>query len=282
MTSPTTPEQTRRPRPLIVRLVVPAVLLLGVSALGGAMAGAAAHPVLGVLAGLAMAVLAITVHLLSARWLDRRRPDELARRGAAGGLGRGLLIGVAACTAAIGLIALTGGYRVLGVDTVGGAIGVLGFMVGVATTEELLFRGVLLRIVEGWLGTWGALAVTGLLFGGLHLVNPDASVVGALAIAVEGGLMLGAAYVATRSLWLPIGLHLGWNFTLGGVFSATVSGAGSTPGLLRSALSGPDVLTGGAVGPEASLFAVLVCAVPTVYFLRRARALDRIVPRPTR
>jgi CAAX protease family protein len=272
----------RAPRPLLVRLVVPAVLLLGVSALGGAMSGAAANPVLGILAGLAMAVLAITAYRLCARWLDRRRPDELARAGAAGKVGRGLLIGVAACAATVGLIALTGGYQVLGSGSLGGAIGLFGLTVGVATTEELLFRGVLLRIVEGWLGTWGALVVTGLLFGALHLVNPDASVVGALAIAIEAGLMLGAAYVATRSLWLPIGLHLGWNAMLGGVFAATVSGSESTPGLLRSALTGPDVLTGGAFGPEASVVAVLVCAVPAVLFLRRARSRGLIVPRKPR
>jgi membrane protease YdiL (CAAX protease family) len=269
----------RRPRPLVVRLVVPAVLLLGVSALGGAMSGAAANPVLGILAGLAMAILSITVYWLSARWFDRRRPDELGRAGAAGMIGRGLLVGIAACAATVGLIALTGGYQVLGFGSLGGAIGLLGLTLGVATTEELLFRGVLFRIVEGWLGTWGALAVTGLLFGGLHLVNPDASVVGALAIAIEAGLMLGAAYVATRTLWLPIGLHLGWNAMLGGVFAATVSGSESTPGLLQSALTGPDLLTGGAFGPEASLFAVLVCLVPAGLFLRSARSRGLIVPR---
>ncbi len=72
-------------------------------------------------------------------------------------------------------------------------------MVGVATTEELLFRGVLFRIVEGWLGTWGALAVTGLLFGALHLVNPGASVVGALALAIEAGLT-GQAWASATSV----------------------------------------------------------------------------------
>jgi membrane protease YdiL (CAAX protease family) len=272
----------RRPRPLVVRLVVPAVLLLGVSALGGVMSGAAANPILGILAGLAMAVLSITVYRLSARWLDRRRADELAREGAAGRVGRGLLIGIAACSATVGLIALTGGYQVLGFGSAGGAIGILGLTVGVAVTEELLFRGVLFRIVEGRLGTWGALVVTGVLFGGLHLVNPDASVVGALAIAVEAGLMLGAAYVATRTLWLPIGLHLGWNAMLGGFFGATVSGADSTPGLLQGVLTGPDLLTGGAFGPEASLFAVLVCAVPAVLFLRRAHSRGLIVFRRPR
>src|SRR4051812_38264404 len=95
--SSTSPEQTRRPRPVVVRLLVPAVLLLGVSALGGGMSGAAANPVLGILAGLAMATPAITVPRLSARWLDRRRADELARRGAAGAVGRGVLIGTAVC-----------------------------------------------------------------------------------------------------------------------------------------------------------------------------------------
>lgn len=277
-----TPDQQRKARPLLVRLVVPAVLLLGVSALGATMAGAAANPVLGILAGLAMAVLAITVYRLSARRLDRRPADELAREGAAGTVGRGLLIGIAACAATVGLIAVTGGYQVLGYSSLGGAIGILGLMVGVATTEELLFRGVLFRIVEERAGTWGALAVTAVLFGGLHLVNPDASVVGALAIAIEAGGMLGAAYVATRSLWLPIGLHLGWNAMLGGIFAATVSGADTTPGLLRSALTGPDLLTGGAFGPEASLFAVLVCAVPAVYFLRQARSRGHILPRRSR
>jgi uncharacterized protein len=286
MSSSPTPDTAtgtdRRPRPLLVRLVVPAVLLLGVSALGGAMGGAAANPILGILAGLAMAILAITVYRLSARWLDRRRPDELARAGAPGPIGRGLVIGLALCAATIGLITVFGDYQVLGFGSLGGAIGLFGLFVGVATTEELLFRGVLFRIVEELAGTWGALVVTGLLFGGLHLVNPDASVVGALAIAIEAGLMLGAGYAATRSLWLPIGIHLGWNFALSGVFAATVSGADTTPGLLTSALTGPDVLSGGAFGPEASLFAVLVCLVPTVLFLRKARREGRILPRKSR
>jgi len=280
MTTPSsTPERTRRPRPLLVRLLVPAVLLLGVSALGGAMAGAAANPVLGILAGLAMAVLSITVYRLSARGLDRRRPDELARKGAAGAVGRGLLIGTGLCAATVGLIALLGGYRVLGLGSVGGMVGVFGLMVGVAMTEELLFRGVLFRIVEQRAGTWGALGVTGVLFGAVHLVNPGASIVGALALAVEAGLMLGAAYAATRTLWVPIGVHLAWNALIVGVFSTTASGAPLTPGLLDATTAGPAVLTGGAFGPEASIVSVLVCSVATVLFLRRARATGRIVPR---
>jgi membrane protease YdiL (CAAX protease family) len=264
---------------VLVRLVVPAVLLLGVSALGGAMSGAAANPVLGVLAGLAMAVLAIGVYRLSARLLDRRRPDELARRGAVRAVGRGVLVGTAVCVTTMGLIALLGGYQVRGLGSVGAMIGIFGLMAGVATTEELLFRGVLFRIVEGRFGTVGALVVTGLLFGALHLVNPGASVVGALALAVEAGLMLGAAYAATRTLWVPIGVHFAWNALIVGVFSTTASGADVAQGLLDAVTTGPEVLTGGAFGPEASIVSVLVCSVATVLFLRRARALGRLLPR---
>ncbi len=88
--------------------------------------------------------------------------------------------------------------------------------------------------------------------------------------------MLGAAYVACQNLWVPIGLHLAWNWAQAGIFGVTVSGSDlSSLGLFESTMSGPAVLTGGGFGPEASVFAILVCAVPTVLFLRKAR--DRSV-----
>jgi membrane protease YdiL (CAAX protease family) len=119
--------------------------------------------------------------------------------------------------------------------------------------------------------------VSGLLFGGTHLLNKNATVWGALAIAVEAGLMLGALYVATRSLWPVIGLHLGWNMAEGGVFDTGVSGSGSHTGsLLHASVSGPHALSGGGFGPEASVFAILVCSVPTVLFLVLAKRRQRI------
>lgn len=103
---------------------------------------------------------------------------------------------------------------------------------------------------------------------------------GALAIAIEAGLMLGAAYAATRTLWLPIGLHFGWNFALSGIFGVTVSGNEDMPaGLLHGVLSGPEAITGGGFGPEAGIFAILVCVIPAVVFLRTAKRQGRLHPR---
>src|SRR6185312_21790 len=132
-----------------------------------------------------------------------------------------------------------------GVGSPTGAVGLFGFMAAAAVTEELLFRGVLFRIVEERFGTWVALTSTGVVFGAQHLSNAHATVWGAIAIALEAGGMLAAAYAATRNLWVPIGLHFAWNFAEGGIFGTDVSGQSGAGGLLHGELSGPAPLTGG-------------------------------------
>ncbi|MFV2175265.1 lysostaphin resistance A-like protein [Actinomadura sp. LOL_016] len=215
------------------------------------------------------------------RRTERRAPTEVAARGAAA-TGRGMLIGTAMFAAVIVNTALLGGYRIDGFGSVTGALEILGFMAAAAVTEELLFRGVLFRIIEERIGTYLALALTGLLFGLAHMANPDATLWGALAIAIEAGGMLAAAYAATRTLWAPIGLHFAWNFAQGGVFGTQVSGNGESEGLLDGTTSGPVLLSGGEFGPEASGYAVLAGAVLTITFLWLARRRGHVVPRRRR
>ncbi len=176
-------------------------------------------------------------------------------------------------------LAFLGSYDVEGWGSVTGALGMIGFMAAAAVTEELLFRGVLFRIAEERVGTWIAMVSTGLLFGMVHLFNEHATVWGGLAVAIEAGGMLTAAYIATRSLWLPIGLHFGWNFAAAGIFSSEVSGNGATSGLLQTSTSGSTLVTGGSFGPEGSLYSVVFCVVVTLAFLWLARRRGHIVPR---
>ncbi|MGO4423409.1 CPBP family glutamic-type intramembrane protease, partial [Streptomyces sp. MCAF7] len=131
-------------------------------------------------------------------------------------------------------------------------------------------------------GTWIALALTGVLFGLSHLLNPHASLWGAIAIAIEAGGMLGAAYAATRNLWVPIGLHFGWNFAISAIFSTEVSGNGTPKGLLDSATSGPAPITGGDFGPEGSLYTVLFGVLVTIVFMWLARRRGHLMPRRRR
>jgi membrane protease YdiL (CAAX protease family) len=193
-------------------------------------------------------------------------------------IGLGTLIGVALFGLVIANIAALGFYEVNGLGSVAGAVGLLGFMAAVAVGEEVMWRGVLFRIVEGWTGTWIALVLTGVLFGLVHLVNPHASLWGAIAIAIEAGGMLTAAYVATRRLWLPIGLHFGWNLAGSAIFSTEVSGSDTPQGLLDTALSGPMLITGGDFGPEGSLYSILFCTLATIVLLWMAHRRGRLVP----
>lgn len=113
-----------------------------------------------------------------------------------------VLVGVLLFAAVVASVFASGCYRVHGLGSVAGAVGLVGLMAAVAVTEEVMYRGVLFRIVEQWTGTWIALVLTGALFGAAHLLNPDGSVWGAAAIAVEAGGMLTAAYIAARVVLL--------------------------------------------------------------------------------
>lgn len=265
-------------RVLVQLTAVTVVAFLG-SLVGGAVQGNAP---LGLAIGVATAALAVLTYIGVVRLTERRNPAELARKGAVGGLGRGLAIGVAMFAVVIGSIALLGGYRIEGLGSVWGAVMLVGLMAAAATTEELIFRGILFGIVEKYTGTWIALALTGLVFGMIHLINPHATLWGALAIGIEAGFMLAAAYAATRTLWVPIGLHFGWNFTESGIFGAHSSGTSGSQGLLDGVVSGPALIGGGEFGPEASLLAVLAGLLLTAGFMVLARRRGNLVPRPRR
>ncbi|MFF0598789.1 CPBP family intramembrane glutamic endopeptidase [Streptomyces antibioticus] len=228
--------------------------------------------------GLAAAALVVFVYAWVVRRTERRPASDVAREGAAARAGWGTLIGAAMFGAVIVNLSASGHYEVDGLGSVPGAIGLVGFMAAAAATEEVVFRGVLFRVVEEHIGTYLALALTGLVFGLSHLFNEHATLWGALAIAVEAGFMLAAAYAATRSLWLTIGVHFGWNFAAAGVFSTEVSGNGTSQGLLDAATSGPELLTGGDFGPEGSVYAIGFGVLLTLVFLWLAHRRGTVVP----
>ncbi|MFH8759208.1 lysostaphin resistance A-like protein [Streptomyces atroolivaceus] len=229
--------------------------------------------------GLLVSMLAVLVYGWVVSKTEHRPDTEVARKGAGAAIGRGMLIGVAMFGAVITNIYVSAHYEINGLGSVSGAAGLVGFMAAASVTEELIFRGVLFRIIEERTGTWIALSLTGLLFGLSHLLNPNAHLWGALAIAIQAGGMLAAAYAATRTLWVPIGLHFGWNFAAAGIFSTEVSGNHTPQGLLDTNTSGPTWVTGGDFGPEGSVYAVLFGALVMIGFMRLAGKRGNLVPR---
>ncbi len=250
----------RYPLSLLLIEAVAVILVASLVSLGAHMLQLGQGPAKA-LGGLVLALAIIAVWKGLQRWLERRTDAEFAAAGALPELGGGVVFGVALFSAMAGLVALLGGLSIVGVRGIS-SIGALWTMLAMAITsgvvEETLFRGILFRHVEALLGTWAALGVTAAFFGAAHLFNPGASWFSAFAIATEAGILLGAAYLLTRRLWLAVGIHAGWNFSQGWVFSVPVSGGKTADGLLITMRSGPDWLTGGAFGLEASVVAVAV------------------------
>jgi membrane protease YdiL (CAAX protease family) len=269
----------RRRTAAVMRLVWQLLAVVAVAIIGRTISAAVGDsPWLALGAGLATGAASIAVYGWVVRRTEHRSPVELSLKGAATSVSWSTLLGVALFGAVIAIIAISGYYVVNGLGAPAGAIGLLGFMAGAAVTEELVFRGILIRIVEERTGTWIALVLIGLLFGMLHLLNPSATLGGALAIAIEAGGMLTAAYVATRKLWVPIGLHFGWNFAASAIFSTTVSGSNTPQGLLDATMSGPALVTGGDFGPEGSLYAVAFGVLATGAFMWLAYRRGHVLP----
>jgi len=215
-------------------------------------------------------VVIVTVLLISYRrlaiWIERRRTAELPVAPAMRLLGAGTLSGVLCLTAIFAIYAalgMTGSVQYVGGIAV---LGSLTVCITASLAEELIMRGVVFRVMEQWLGSGTALAFSSLMFGLIHLLNPTATLLGAVAIAVETGLMLGAAYMLCRNLWLPIGVHFGWNLAESVIYGAHDSGL-PLPGLLLIPVHGSELMTGGAFGPEASLPAMVVGTTAAGLFL---------------
>ncbi|MBC8104039.1 MAG: CPBP family intramembrane metalloprotease [Cytophagales bacterium] len=169
----------------------------------------------------------------------------------------GFAIGGAIMSLIVAVLALLGWYRFSPLPSPPLALfaAFFGFFLA-ALFEEVLFRGLLFRILEEGIGSWGAILLSSVVFGGVHAANPNATFLSSTAIALEAGILLASAYLLTRNLWFAVGLHWGWNLFQGIVYGAPVSGLKPLPSILRSESVGPALWTGGAFGPEAGLMAL--------------------------
>ena len=212
-------------------------------------------------------VLVIGAYKLIIGRLGECPRDDLPLASAPKKLGIGLLLGSGIISLIVAAAAALGSYRMTSVgspsdlthELIASAI-LPGFM------EEILCRGILFRWIEEFAGSWLALAVSSVVFGFAHYYNPNSTVIADLCIAVEAGVLLGGAYMLTRNLWVPVGIHAGWNLAEGGIFGVPDSGI-AVHGLIQSKLSGSPLLTGGDFGLEASAITLVIGTAAGAWFV---------------
>jgi uncharacterized protein len=223
-----------------------------------------------------IAFFAITLSVYTARrFLDKRSFTSLGLIWGPHAV-RDLLVGFALPALMMGLIFLTlwgaGWLHIEGIawqfqpfpTVLASTMLMLLTFILVGWNEELFSRGYHLQnIADGLNLTWGVV-LSSLIFAALHIANPSfsASLMPFIGL-IAAGLFLAYGYLTTRQLWLPIGLHIGWNFFEGPVFGFPVSGL-DTIRLIQHTAAGPELITGGRFGPEGGLILLPALALGAV------------------
>ena len=266
METKTTPK--KRPLWIWILLFIAAFILsllgYGLLVFGDEISDKLRHPEL----NFVWAAIVIGLYALFVRLMERHWPTDLSLRRLIPHTLLGLLVGFVFMVLVVSTI-VASGYASVAWKGFSGERQLVVFMMFlmVAVGEEMIFRGVLFRWIDERWNTWVALLISAVFFGWTHISNDNATWWSSLAIAIEAGLLLGAAYKWSGTLWVPIGIHWAWNYTQGNLFGLAVSGTDAGTTLLTTTVNGPEIITGGDFGPEASIVAVIIGTLYTIIFL---------------
>lgn len=207
-------------------------------------------------------ILSVLAYIYLFKFYEKRSITELSANRIVKNLSIGILIGVILQSLTILVIYLKGGYSILSINPILYIIPPFTMALSSGIMEEILFRGIIFRIIEEKLGSYFSLLISSIIFGLLHILNPGSSVAG-IGLVILAGLLLAASYIYTRNLWFPIAIHFAWNFTLA-IFGVNVSGNDISKTLITAKIEGSEWITGGQFGPEGSIQDIIFCLIVTV------------------
>ncbi|MBK9962946.1 MAG: CPBP family intramembrane metalloprotease [Saprospiraceae bacterium] len=227
--------------------------------------------------GIVVAILALVSYVTLYKFYEKREIKELSKNGLFKSLTIGIILGVLLQSLTILVIYLKGGYSIVSINPILFLVPPFAMAFTSAIFEEILMRGIVFRITEEKLGSYFALFISAILFGAMHLGNPNSSLTAALGLAIQAGLLLASAYIYSRNLWFPIAIHFAWNFTQSAIFGANVSGNSISKTLITSKIEGAEWFTGGQFGPEGSIQATVFCFIVTIILLILSHKEGKII-----
>ena len=216
------------------------------------------------------AVVLLLLYNLLIRYVEANDACKIAPRKDISSIGNGLFIGFSYFIIVTVTMSLCGYYHIKSIqfDWEKQLFSFTLFFL-VAVSEEIFFRGILFRMINRRWNIWAALVISALIFSGLHILNDNATLWSSIAIAIEAGSLLGAAYAYSKNIWLPIGIHWIWNYTQGNILGFPVSGEDNVTSIITPEISGPQWLTGGSFGAEASVISAVIGLLISLWFIRK-------------
>ena len=202
------------------------------------------------------------------RLYDKRKITELSLKHLPKEMFGGFLLGFLTISLSIFILYLLGYYQVIGITTTNYPVKLFTTLLVAALIEDLLHRGLIVREMENWLGTHVAIVI-GMLVELQHIFNPHSNLFSFFYYLIWGFTM-GMMFIYTKRIWLPYFFHVGWNFAQP-FYGSNLTGLDNMGSIIQSSFNGPELLTGGAVGIEDSIFTALFLLLIgiTLYYLAK-------------
>ncbi len=223
------------------------------------------------------AIITVAAYIILFKVYDKRQIHELSRVKFMSNAITGFMTGILLQTLFILVVYIAGSYSVAHVNPASTLIAPFAFALTAGFVAEIILIGIVFRLLEKQTGTITALIIFIVLFAVLHVNVKGATIISVGATAMQAGLMLPAAFVFSRNLWLPIFIHIGWDFAEPGIFGCINPSSSLTHGLLTSNMAGNSLLTGGETGPQDSLSSLLLCALLGSLFLLFAKRKNNFI-----
>jgi membrane protease YdiL (CAAX protease family) len=220
--------------------------------------------------GIIASTVVISTYIYFFKKYEKREIKEFSSKGIVKYIIVGTLIGAILQCLTILVIYFNDGFEIVSINPISNIIIPLTIAFTIAIFEEILIRGILFRILEEKLGSTISLLISAIIFGALHMANPNSTLISGLCV-VMAGLLLGAAYICTRNLWFPIAIHFAWNFMQSGFFGAITSGNEKTTSLLTTKITGSQLITGGEFGPEGAIQSIILCLFAAIILMQLSK-----------
>jgi membrane protease YdiL (CAAX protease family) len=220
---------------------------------------------------------ALSSYIFLFRYYEKRRIKELSAASFIKNAFIGFMTGLVLQSLFILVIYVFGKYSIIHINPISFLLPSFATAFTAGFVAEIVIVGILFRFAEETLGTFITLLIFFILFVLMHVNVKDATAVSVVSTAIQAGILIPAAYIFSRNLWIPIFLHFAWDFTEPGIFGGINPSISIDKSLLTSKISGASFITGGQMGPQNSVQSLLLCSVAAFIFLWLAKRKNNFI-----